>query len=371
MILNTPENRAVVTDYLKRIDEDTFINEIIIPLFSSHGYYLYRKNLHGQGEHGKDLIFYKSIPIFYDNEYLVIQAKSEKLTTANVEKFSSQIKRALKIPFTPKSGGGDLHAHYAVFINSKKHTSEAADEFQKLIREIPHIKILSQENVCELIMKTGIGPDKLLKQLSTNTPETQSRENTLIYEVIMSNKPAEIDNLLEHKMKFMREEISSRTKELIIDYIYDRWQMDRSWSGTVKPMKWFDTYFDFFTEKHSKYFLTIFDELMSSSPSFEAMRYTRSIVRKITPELLSHIENDFVRYCAERVRSYPRDNIIYLINKLKELAETDMIKDSKLKKIAHKIILMEDSRDEPSSDTYKQADAAICKYLYPDDIRRR
>lgn len=96
MILNTPENRKAVTKYLEHIDEDTFIDEVVIPLFSSHGYYLYRINPHGPGEHGKDLIFYKSIPIFYDNEYLVIQAKSEKLTTVQVEKFSSQIKRALK-----------------------------------------------------------------------------------------------------------------------------------------------------------------------------------------------------------------------------------------------------------------------------------
>ena len=366
MILNTPENRTAVTKYLEHINEDTFINEIVIPLFSSHGYYLYRINPHGPGEHGKDLIFYKSIPIFYDNEYLVIQAKSEKLTTANVEKFSSQIKRALQITFTPKSGGAELQGHYAVFINSKKHTSDADFEFQKIIFGIPHIKILSQENVCELIMKTGIGPDKLLKQLSTSTPETQSKEDKFVYEVIMSNRPAEIDNLLEYKLKFVRDEISHRTKELVIDYIYDRWQMDRSWLGTLKPMKWFDTYFDFFTEKHSKYFLTVFDELMSSTPSFDAMPYTQSVTRKITPALLSPIEEDFIKYCAERVRSYPRDKLEYLIQKLQAFHNSNLIRNPDLVRLAQKVLSVEECRKQGRKKEEKQLEEEIYHIIYPD-----
>jgi len=299
MILNTSENRRAITKYLEHIDEDTFISEFVTPLFSSHGYYLYRINPHGSGEHGKDLIFYRHIPLFYDSEYLVIQAKAEKLTTANVEKFSSQIKRALKISFAPKSGGGELHAHYAVFINSKKHSSEADFEFQKLIGDSPHIKVLSQENVCELIMKTGICPKHLLEQLSTSAESSQSKEDKTVYDIIMSNKPGEIDNLLDHKLKFLRDEISPKTREIIIDYVYDRWQMDRSWAGTVKPMKWFDYYFNFFNEKHSRYLIEIFAELLSSTPSFDAMPYTQSIVRKITPELLSPIEQVFVNFCAD------------------------------------------------------------------------
>jgi len=72
MILNNPENRKAITKYLDSIDEDTFINDFVIPFFSSHGYYVYRINPHGPGEHGKDVIFYKHIPYFYDNEYLAI-----------------------------------------------------------------------------------------------------------------------------------------------------------------------------------------------------------------------------------------------------------------------------------------------------------
>ena len=284
MILNNPENRTAITMYLESIDEESFINEFVIPFFSSQGYYVYRINTHGPGEHGKDLIFYRHIPYFYGNEYLVIQAKSEKLTTANVVEFCHQIERALNITFPPKSGGGNLQPHYAMFINSKKHTNDGELEFQELIRDKPHIKILSQENVCELILKSGIGPQKLIDSLSKNTPADSSQEDKLVYETIMGNNPAEIDSILDHKLKFMREGISAKTKELVIDYIYDRWQQDRTWEGTIKPMKWLDTYFDFMTEKQFRYLISVLEELSAWNPSYDAIVYTQSIVKKITPE---------------------------------------------------------------------------------------
>jgi hypothetical protein len=371
MIFNTSENRRVITRYLQELDEDSFISDIVIPLFSSQGYYLYRINPHGPGEHGKDLIFYRHIPFFYDNEYLVVQAKSEKLTTSNVETFSSQIKRALKISFTPKSGGGELHAHYAVFINSRKHTSDADVEFQKLISDSPHIKVLSQETVCELIMKMGICPKRLLKQLSTTEESSQSKEDKTVYDIIMSNKPGEIDNLLNHKLKFLRDEISEKTKGMIIDYIYDRWQMDRSWVGTVKPMKWFDYYFDFFKGRHSKYLITIFEELLSSTPSFDALPYTQSVIRKITPDLLSHIEKDFITFCAERSGSYPRDRLEYLIEKLREFYDADIITESKTKKIAHCILLVAGRSTKVSKEEREKAQDIIYEFLYPDYKKHR
>lgn len=365
MILNTSENRRAITKYLQDLDEDSFINDVVIPLFSSQGYYLYRINPHGPGEHGKDLIFYRHIPFLYDNEYLVVQAKSEKLTTGNVETFSSQIKRALRVPFTPKSGGGELHAHYAVFINSRRHTSDADLEFQKLISDSPHIKILSQETVCELIMKIGICPKTVLNSLSTSEESSQSKEDKTVYDIIMSNKPGEIDNLLDHKLKFLKDEISTKTKGMVIDYIYDRWQMDRSWDGTVKPMKWFDYYFDFFKGRHSKYLITVFDELLSSTPSFDALPYTQSVIRKISPDLLSPIEKDFITFCAERSGAYPRDRIEYLMGKLREFYEANTIKDPKLRKIARSILLVAAPRNKATKEERDKAQDMIYEFIYP------
>ena len=365
MILKNPENRKKILDYLNNVDEDTFIDEVVIPFFGSQGYQVYRINSHGPGEHGKDIIFCRYVSIFFENEFIAVQAKAEQVTASNVIKFSEQVKRALNTRFAPRSGKGDLYPHYAVFINARKHSNDAYTEFPQLVNS-PHAKILSQENVCELIIQSGIAPLHILKQLSISTPDAQSQEDKLIFETILGNNPAERDNLLDHKLKFIRNEISQRTKELIIDYIYDRWQMDRSWSGTVKPMKWFDTYFDFFKEKHSRYLIEVFEELLSSTPSFDAMPYTQSVVEKITPELLSPIEKEFIKFCAERVISYHSDKISYLIDKLKEFYDADIIKDSKLKKIVQLIISIEDNTNLPVKGRKKAKDK-IYRFLYPED----
>jgi len=365
MILNIPENRKVVTEYLENLDEDTFIDEFVIPFFSSEGYYLYRINTHGTGEHGKDLIFYRHIPRFYDDEYLVVQAKSEKLTTSNVEKSNQQIQRALKLPFPAKSAGRELYAHYAVFINSKKHTNDADYEFHKLIRETPYIKILSQENVCELIMKTGIAPKHLLDRVSKGSPTTQSDEDKLVYETILENAPGEIDKLLDHRLKFMKDNLDAKTKELVINYIYDRWQNNRSWEGTVKPMEWFDMYFEFFTERQSEYFLAIFDELTSSTPSFKARQYTISVVKKITPELLVPIVEQFIKYCAEISSSFTREGGDILIKKLEEFMDSSLVEDQRLIDNAAKIFELEESK-KVGGEGYKALAQEVFEIAYPE-----
>jgi len=366
MILNSPENRKAVTEFLEALKEDKFIDDFVIPFFSSHGFYLYRAADHGPGEHGKDLIFYRHIPIFYDSEYIVVQAKSKKLTTHNVENFSSQIKRALNVPFNPKSGGGgELKAHYAIFINSKRHSNDADFEFHKMVADFPHIKILSQENVCELILKSGIGPKRLIKTLSKSTQADSSKEDQLVFETILGNIPAEIDNLLDHKLKFIKDSISLRTKKLVIDYIYDRWQLDRSWAATVKPMAWLDTYFDFMTEKQYKYLIDVLEELTSTHPSFEALPHTRSVVRKITPEILSTIAEPFILFCAKMMLSPRSDNKNLIINKLKKLKSAKTIKCKRLIVMMNKII----DYDEYDFYDFEQSEATrkeIQAFAYPE-----
>ncbi len=365
-IINTPENRIAILKYLERVDEDTFIDEFVIPLFRSQGYYLFRINDHGPGEHGKDLIFYKHIPVFYDNEYVVVQAKAEKITTSNVNKASEQIKRALKISFLPRSGGGELQPHYAIFINARNHSNDGDYEFQKLIKNIPHIKILSQENVCEIIMRTGICPETLRSQLSISDQSPLSDEDRKVYNTILDGNPSEIDKLLDHRLKFIKDHLSSLTKSVIIDYIFDRWQMDRSWSGTVKPMQWFDRYFDFFTEKHSEYLLEIFRELTSSTPSFEALPYTTSVVEKITPQLLHPIEKEFITYCGERVLSYPKERLDILIEKLKKYSKASITKTNHLNKLMKLILNVYEAQQQRKKGRRKLEDKLYFE-LYPEE----
>ena len=50
---------------------------------------------------------------------------------------------------------------YVVLVNARRHNNEAT-----ALKDESHIKVLSQENVCELILKSGIAPQSLLNQLS-------------------------------------------------------------------------------------------------------------------------------------------------------------------------------------------------------------
>lgn len=363
MILKLPENRKKIIEYLNNVDEDTFINEVVIPFFGSQGYQVYRINSHGPSEHGKDIIFCRYVPFFFENEFIAVQAKAEKVTKSNVTKFSDQLKRALKIKFAPRSGTGGLSPHYAIFINARTHTNDAYTEFPQLV-DSPHAKILSQENVCELIIQSGIAPRHLIEQLSISTPETQSKEDKVIFDTILGNNPADIDNLLDHKLKFLKDEIAPRTKELIIDYIYDRWQMDRSWEGTVKPMKWFDTYFDFINEKQYKYFVDVLEELTSTTPSFEALPYTSSVARKMTTEILFSIIEPFTLYCAKMVLSGHKDHKNLILKKLQDLKASKKIANKNLKTMMRKILNF--GKDNFDDLGFEAARKEIQAFAYPE-----
>lgn len=371
MILKLPENRKMIIDYLEKVDEDTFIDEVVIPFFGSQGYQVYRINSHGPGEHGKDIIFYRHVPIFFESEFIAVQAKAEKVTTANVAKFSGQLSRALNTKFATRSGAGDLYPHYAIFINARKHSNDAYTEFPQHVNS-RHAKILSQENVCELIMQTGIAPKNVLSKLSSSSPDTQSKADKLVFDIILSNNPAEIDNLLDHKLKFLRDEIGPRTKEIIIDYVFDRWQMDRSWTGTVKPMKWFDNYFEFFSsEKQFKYLLDIFEELTSSSPSFDALQYTSSVIRKVTPEMLSYISEEFIKYCAKQALSSGNKYDDLILRKLEELINSKLIKKRPLSELAK--VILQFGKDQFEEPEYEAKRNELESFAYPElaELRMR
>lgn len=132
-------------------------------------------------------------------------------------------------------------------------------------------------------------------------------------------------------------------------------------------MKWFDSYFDFFSPQNSKYLLTVIEELMSSTPSFEALPYTQSVVEKIRPELLIPIENEFVNLCAQRAISYPKERIEILIQKLEDFLNKDLIKSGFNSELAEKILMLGESRRDNNSERRKELDKEIYYTLNPDE----
>lgn len=365
MLLKIPENRIAITEYLEQVDEDTFIDEFVVPFFTSFGFQVYRINTHGGGEHGKDIIFSRYVSLFLDTEYVAVQAKAQPANASNVSNFASQLDRALKVPFPSKSGQGDLLPNYAVFINARRHTNEANEEFPKLLDKPQYVRILSQENVCDLIMNSGIGPETLISRLSQSNSSTMSEEDKRVYDVLMSNEPQAIDHLLDHQLQLICHKISPLLKEMIIDTINLRWRQDPSWEGTIKPMMWFNSYFDFFSERQYPYLLDVIRELTSSTPSFKAESDTFSIVSKVTPQMLAPQAKEFIELCGELALGPTRKNLQLVSQKLRELKKSGLVLDSGLRKLMDDIIKL----SQPHSlgdDEYRQLHQEIFQSLYPE-----
>ena len=368
MLLTTSENRKSIIKYLQNIDEDSFIEEFVIPFFTSFGFQVYRINSHGGGEHGKDIILSRYLPHFLDTEYVAVQAKAETVNTSNVDKIAQQINRSLQVSFPSKSGHGSILPNYAIFVNAKRHTNDANTEFPNLIKSPQYVRILTQENVCDLIISYGIGPEELISRLSQADSQSMSQDDKTVYDALM-NDPSSIDCLLDHQLPLLRHRISRRLQEMVIDAIYYRWKADTSWSGTVKPMKWFDTYFDFFTERQYSYFLDIFKEFTSSTRSIEASSNTRSVIKKISPQMWATQSKAFIYENARTsidIRGKDKDLVR---EKLLELKKLDLVSDKKLKTLMCKTIkLLNLSRGD---DKYTDIYDGIQNTVYPELAERR
>ena len=200
MIKQTANNRKVIKDYLESLSEDDFIDKIIVPIFSRNGYILYRKNVHGPGEHGKDAMFYRHVQLYYGVEYVAVQAKAEQVHAGNVAKFADQLTRAFKVPFPGKTGLNSIHPNYVMFMNSKTHTNDADFEFQHLIEGNCNIKILSQENIIELVISNDFVPDDI-KHLIEKYEVDNTDFETEIRDIIYSNNINSIKFLFNTQLK--------------------------------------------------------------------------------------------------------------------------------------------------------------------------
>lgn len=215
MLLKTPENRILITQYLEGINEDPFINDFILPFFSSFGFQVYRINSHGPGERGKDIIFSRYVPHFLGNEYIAVQVKAEPVNASNVSKFAQQINRSLKTSFPSNSGQGKLIPNSAIFINAKKHTNEANLDFSELLDNPQYVRILCQENVCDLIMNYAVGPKDLISKLSHADKEDMSDEDERVYSALMSAEPNATDQLFDNQLPLIKHKISRNMQEMV------------------------------------------------------------------------------------------------------------------------------------------------------------
>jgi hypothetical protein len=258
----------------------------------------------------------------------------------------------------------------AVFINAKRHTNEANGELPDLLDLPQFVTILSQENVCDLIMNSGIGPEELISRLSQSNSSDMSEEDKRIYNILTGNEPKAIDHLLDDQLPLIRHRLSPLLKEMIIDVINLRWQQDTSWDGTVKPMKWFNSYFDFFSRRQYHYLLDVVQELCSSTPSYKAEGDTRSIVAKITPDMLATQAKEFIEICSRLALGGKRRNQQLAFLKLVELKESGLVTDYNLIKLMDQVLRLFQP-ETLSKDQYEKLYHKVYEFLYPERTTSR
>lgn len=328
MIIPSPYNRQILKDYLDDASEDDFIDNFIYPLFYKSGYISYRTNAHGPGEHGKDLIFYRDVPVFYDHEFVAVQAKAERAVASNVAKFSEQLLRALRVPFPMKSGGARL-PNYVMFINSKTHSNDADFEFPSLVENKNNIKILSQENIIDLMIRLDIIPTIIKDKLDKYDAVSQSFDDS-VREIILSGDNAKINNFLDKQLKIESRPITTEIQALVINYIFDKWDENPGWDGTVRPMKWLDLYFHFIQPNQFDKLLSVFEEYTSPRPSYEARSHTASVVSKISSEQIDAFENEFIKIVVRKAKELDLEKFPHLKTKYQDFIKSPFVDETTL-----------------------------------------
>ena len=273
-------------------------------------------------------------------------------------------KHNTKRGFKKASQGEEACPDYVLLVNARRHSNDAEKELNDLLREHRHIKILSQETICELIIKSGVAPISLLDQLSTGTPSTLPRNDRIVYDALVTGTPAEADDLLDNRLALIENCISQDTKELVIEYVHQRWMQDRSWDGTVRPMRWFNRFFDFISGKQLVYLISILEEYCSTYPSFAAESDTAAIVGKIETSHLLPIAEEFIRFCAERTLSMVSNNMDTLVAKITEIHTSGQVTDPTHISVMKAVISANTERQQGTLSPFSDSMAQLSSFVH-------
>lgn len=352
MLVKSAKNRAEIKKYLNSIKEDDLINEVIVPLYSSFGYSVLRVVTHGPGEHGKDLVVYKYSQAIFGNEYIAIQAKSQKVDTHNITEMANQLIRALRTPIKGLSGGSDFLPNYVIHFNSQMVTNDAHWEFPYLVDGKDNIKIISQDNVVDLMLDNDITPILLKSKLEEVSSNIVGSINQKIQQALFSGDSAYIDSLFENVISISKDQIDSETRHIIIEYIFKKWNEDKRWEATVKPMKWLDNCFEFMFKDQYKYLKEVLDEYTSSFPSYDASGYVESIVNKMTVEHYEEIKDYFMQKTISDYKLGLKKNLyVKFLGFVGQKASNDIDgKEKELKDIIEKMNMLRKKRPMGESD---------------------
>ena len=293
MLINSAKNRNIIREYLENVSEDDLINEVIIPFYRSLGYSVLRIATHGPGEHGKDIVVYKKTAAIFGNEYIAIQAKAQNVNTKNITDMANQLVRALRTPITGLSGDCNFFPNYVIFFNSKSVSNDAHWEFPYLVDRRDNIRFIIQDNIIDLMLDNDVLPTKI-ERLLEKTEKTLDDLNSKIQQTLYSGSFSDIDFLFENVISISKKDIDDITKHMIIEYIFKKWNEDKRWEATVKPMKWLDMCFEFLSIDQYHYLEEVLDEYTASYPSYGAEGYVTNIINKMNVNHYKGIKEHFI-----------------------------------------------------------------------------
>ena len=194
-----------IRGYIKDSDEDTLIENVIIPLYQKRNFHLVGKPSHGPGEHGKDIIFSEHNKTSFRPHFYAIQAKSVKITTSNVSKIIDQAKAAFEVPFINPHSNNETEVDYVQVITSGNVTNDARTQFSKMVSHKRYITLLDGEQLIDLIEDT--------KRNFCKSDESQTTTTALPAE-IPSNAPLSAEISKIGKAKQLQSDLSKEAEKL-------------------------------------------------------------------------------------------------------------------------------------------------------------
>jgi len=214
-------------------------------------------------------------------------------------------------------------------------------------------------------MNYSIVPTELNGQLIAGDVDAAIGINNRIREILYRNEPQDVELAFSNIIPISKLDIDINTRRMIIDFIFKTWREDKSWTGTVKPMKWLSLCYDFLQMDQSNYLKDVLYEYTSSTPSFAAQQYTQAVFRLITREQYKAIRKMYMHFIGRELSF--GELYIPLITKFIEYTDDPGTNDDDENTIRGEIVRLRELAEKPQR-TQEEIDETV---RLDENIRRR
>ena len=297
MIHDNGGNPRTLIEHLNKLSDGKSIEEYIVPVFSRYGFRTSHFCANGASK-PPEFILSKCGPLHNNEGIIIADVDPETVTASCIQALRDQISLILAV-YSHVSEWRD--PKFVFFTN---HVGQLSDSRRTCTDTHlgQNVYALSRESVYALICNSGVGPKALLHRAVSGNPIDEESLNVHIYDVLMSDDPREVDRLLNHEVRLVRTEVSSRMQRMIIDFVKNKLDQTAPGNGIIRPMRWLDDYFDFFNQKQYCYLIRVIAEHTSSyCYSDEASRCIAQVFKKIEPKHIAGSLPEFIRTSADVV----------------------------------------------------------------------